>query len=83
VGVSDRWAALQFDAAVTTLGVAIENASQEQVQVGPDNAPRWEKRYTMRQLLTPGFRLGGLLGADEGDDLPLGAVDGLIYDEVI
>ena len=51
--IQDRWAALQFDQAVTTFGGIIENYSQEQINVGGDDAP-----------------------------LPVGKVDGLIFDEV-
>jgi len=39
--------------------------------------PRWERRYTLRQLLTPGF----VIGNSDGDALPVDGVDGLIYDE--
>ena len=77
--VIDRWAAYQFDNAVMYFGMVIENAAQEQIKVGPEDKPRWEKKYTLAQLLTPGFVI-----ADDTDDkepLPLDA-QGLIYDEV-
>lgn len=77
MGITDRWAAYQLDSAVVFLGTIIENASQEQVNVGGDTSPRWERKYTMKQLLTPGF----VIGQDEGDALPTG-VDGLVYDEI-
>lgn len=75
--IFDPWAALQFDSAVVLLGTILENAAQEQVKTGTDSAPKWEHRYTLAQLLTPGFTLGPA----QGDELPVGA-DGLIYDEV-
>lgn len=78
VGITDRWAAYQLDSAVVLLGTIIENAAQEQVNVGGETSPKWERKYTLRQLLTPGFIIGQ---QDEGDALPTGA-DGLIYDEV-
>jgi hypothetical protein len=75
--VVDRWAAYQLDCAVSYFGMVIENALQEQVNVGPDDKPRWVAKYTLTQLLTPGFKLGG----DHEAPLPLKA-DGMIYDEV-
>lgn len=55
--IEDRWTAYQFDAAVTMLGVAIENAAQEQQNVGSDKVPKYEPKYTMAQLLADDFRL--------------------------
>ena len=78
VGITDRWAAYQLDSAVVLLGTILENAAQEQVNVGGETSPKWERKYTMRQLLTPGF----MIGQDEGDALPTGEVDGMLYDEV-
>lgn len=78
--IADRWAALQFDQAVTTFGLIIENASQEQINVGGESNPKWVAKYTMEQLLSKGFAIGGTGG---GDDAPLPTkVDGLIYDEI-
>lgn len=65
-----------LDSAVTTLGVTIENAAQEQVNVGGDQSPKWQAKYSLRDLLTPGFVIG-----EDADELPVGA-EGLIYDEV-
>lgn len=82
VCVEDRWAALQFDNAVTLVGTVIENAAQEMEQRGSDDKPRWEPKYTMEQLLDPAFRLprdgapaGG--GIDE-----LRGIEGLNFDVV-
>ena len=75
VCVKDRWAAYQFDSAVSFFGVAVENAAQEQIQAGD----KWVNRYTLDQLLTPGFALGD---GDTGDVLPVAGVEGMIYDEI-
>jgi hypothetical protein len=80
--IADRWAALQFDQAVTTFGLIIENTSQEQINVGGESNPKWVAKYTMEQLLIRGFVIGGT-GAGNSDDAPLPTrVDGLIYDEI-
>jgi hypothetical protein len=39
------------------VGVVLENASQEQHNVGTEKQPKWEAKYTMAQLLDPDFRL--------------------------
>ncbi len=78
--IADRWAALQFDQAVTTFGAVIENAANEQINVGPEDKPRWVAKYTMADLLTPDFVIGDGEGGDM-DALPT-KVDGLIFDEV-
>jgi len=39
------------------VGVVLENASQEQHNVGTEKQPKWEPKYTMAQLLDPAFRL--------------------------
>lgn len=53
VGIDDRWAAYQLDSAVTLVGTALENASQEMHEVNKRMVPK----YTMAQLLDPAFRL--------------------------
>lgn len=53
VGISDRWAAYQFDSAVALIGTTIENALQETVKAGERTTPR----YTLAQLLGADFRL--------------------------
>lgn len=55
--IADPWAALQFDNAVALVGITLENASQEQQNVGSEKQPKWEPKYTMGQLLDDGFRL--------------------------
>jgi len=77
VKIQDDWAALQFDNAVTLLGLAIENAAQELEKVGDDMKPR----YTMAQLLDQGFRLPANAEPD-ADTAMLRGVDGVIFDEV-
>lgn len=57
VGIVDPWAAYQLDAAVTLVGAALENASQEMHNVGTQQAPRYEHKYTVAQLLADDFRL--------------------------
>lgn len=53
VGIDDRWAAYQFDAAVVLVGTTVENALQEMSESGGKMTPR----YTSAQLLDAGFRL--------------------------
>lgn len=61
-------------------GTVIENAAQETVKRGTDREPRWERKYRMSELLTPGFVLTNA-EATEGDaPLPIGA-DGFHFDE--
>jgi hypothetical protein len=77
----DKLAAYLFDCAVVTFGTIIENASQELEKRGPEDKPRWESRYTMKQLLDPAFRLP--LGDEEqGFDGGGEGIDGMVYDEV-
>jgi len=57
VGIEDRWAAYQLDAAVTLVGTAIESALHEMQEVGAGERRRLVPRYTLAQLLDPGFRL--------------------------
>ena len=75
--LTDRWAAIQFDQAVTTFGMIITNAAEEQIQTGD----KWVAKYDLADLLTPGFVIGGT-GSGEDAPLPVGKVDGLIFDEV-
>jgi hypothetical protein len=55
--VEDRLAAYLFDAAVTTFGRVIENAAQEEVNNGSPTQPKWERKYTLMQLLSQDFKL--------------------------
>jgi len=82
VGVSDRYAALQFDNAIMMVGSAIDNAAQETYKTGPDDRPRWERKYTMRQLLDNDFKLP--LGDDEeeGGYDAMSEVDGIVTREI-
>lgn len=79
-GITDAWAAYQFDCAVVYFGTVIENASQEQINVGDDSHPRYKRKYTLAQLLTEGFVLD--TDSDEGDIDGLRGVDGAMFDEV-
>lgn len=65
------------------VGINIENASQEMIKLGPKNEPRWENKYTMKQLLDDKFRLP----ADDDNDAPadpnmLKGAHGIMFDEV-
>lgn len=80
--MADRWAALQFDNAVTMVGMAIENAAQEMEKVGPDDKPRWERKYRMAQLLDPEFKLPLGDDANEASDGDLIGMAGEYFDEV-
>ena len=55
--MSERWAAYQFDTAVTTVGRVIENALAERVNVGSNEKPDWQPKYTLTQILEDDFRL--------------------------
>lgn len=57
VGITDLWVAYQFDRAVNTFGVVIDNASQEMHNVGSEKAAKYEPLYQMEQLLDVDFRL--------------------------
>lgn len=57
VRIADPWAALQFDNAVALVGITLENASQEQQNVGSEKQPKWQAKYSMAQLLDDTFRL--------------------------
>ena len=57
IGIADRWAALQFDNAITYAGTVIENALQEYKEVGQGKTKKMELKYTLAQLLDPKFRL--------------------------
>ena len=54
--ITDRWAALQLDAAVTLVGRTIENALQEQHNVGSDKEPNHQPRWVLPQILEDDFR---------------------------
>lgn len=55
--MSERWAAYQFDTAVTTVGRVIENALAEREDVGSKEKPDWQPKYTLPQILEDDFRL--------------------------
>lgn len=85
--VADRLAAYLFDSAVTTFGTIIENAAQETEKRGPEDKPRYEAKYTMKQLLDQSFRLpvdsdGSTSSPTGGAPGELSEADGLIIDEV-
>lgn len=74
--VTNNWAAYQLNSAVVWLGITIENATAERINIGTDEKPEWRDKYTLVQLLEPDFRL-------PLDDvaLPVG-VQGIMVDEV-
>jgi hypothetical protein len=51
IGVSDQWAALQFDRAVIWMGTFIESKLMETQNVGTKNAPKYESKYKLEDLL--------------------------------
>lgn len=68
VCIEDRWAAYQFDSAVTFVGLTIESALHETREVGVGQSKRVEPKYTIAQLLEPEFRLPRPGGPPEGID---------------
>lgn len=78
--IVDRWVALQLDNAVIMVGTAIENAAQEQMNVGNEDKPHWKSRYTMVQLLDSAFRLPTNDGDTDIDQIV--GISGDFYDEV-
>lgn len=67
VQITDPWTSLQFDNAVSLVGNVIENASQEQHNIGSEKQPKYEAKYDMHQLLDPEFRLPAPLTKEEKD----------------
>ncbi len=63
-------------------GTIVEGALQEMERRGPDNAAKWEPKYRLSSLLTPGFVLGSANGGGDFDPLPLRGTVGLMVDEV-
>ena len=57
VTISDAWAALQFDNAVSMVGNAIEGALHEMQEVGGGKAKKMQPKYRIDELLEPDFRL--------------------------
>jgi len=56
VCIQDDWAALQFDNAVAMVGRIIENAAQEQHNVGSEEKPKFVNKYKIGELLDDDFR---------------------------
>jgi hypothetical protein len=54
--IKDEWAAVQFDAAVTLVGRTVENALQEQHNVGSEKDPNHQPKYALPQILADDFR---------------------------
>jgi hypothetical protein len=69
LGVTNSWAAYQFDNAVAFVGVIIENALAERVEIGPANRREWREKYTLAQLLDSRFRLPRPVAATPGNAL--------------
>lgn len=57
MGITNSWAAYQFDNAVVYLGITIENALQERVETGTGKHKEYREKYTLPQLLHENFRL--------------------------
>lgn len=73
--VEDRWAAYQLDSAVIRIGIAIENALQETLEI--DDRKRVPK-YTLEHLLSPEGRLENI----EEEWPAQERVEGMFYDEI-
>lgn len=81
IGLSDALTAYLFDSAVVAFGTAVENALQETIDVGTEDKPKREKKYTLKQLLTPGFTIE--TEEDDGFDVSMfKGMAGVMYDEV-
>lgn len=80
--IKDKWAAYQFDNAVIWVGIVLENAVQEMVKLGSKDAPRWEPKYTMKQLLDDKFRLPSSDEKTTTDTDVLKGIHGITFDEV-
>jgi hypothetical protein len=79
--VKDEWAAYQFDAAVTMIGIAIENAVQEMHNIGSEESPQMEPKYKLAELLDKNFRLP-LTEEDDIGSLMVTGAEGIQYQEV-
>ena len=82
VCIEDRWTALQFDNAITMIGVAIENAAQEMEKRGEGKTAKYEPKYTMTQLLDPAFRLPPKERSLDDFANDIRGIQGIKYDEV-
>ncbi len=82
LNIEDKWAAYQLDEAVVLFGTIIENALMQQVNRGTRDEPRYESKYTLQQLLTPGFVIESEQDtvSDTLDDLS--GVAGIVADAV-
>lgn len=68
--------AYQIDRAVTTFGIIIDNALEEELAIGDEG--KTVKKYTLDQLLAKDF----LLPRPGIDSEPFEAVDGMLFDTV-
>lgn len=80
MGIQDNWTSYQFDSCICTIGLAIEAASQERVNLGNDEKPDWQLKYSLAELLDPEFQIY----SDTSDDLVnmFSQYGGVRYDEV-
>lgn len=62
--LDDAYVAYQFDAAVSTFGIVIENALQETVEVGEGANKRTRAKYQLSELLDDGFQFKQESGLD-------------------
>jgi hypothetical protein len=80
VFLKDELACFSFDAAILTVGSAIESYSQERENIGSEQEPHWVQKYKMSDLLDPDFRIDVSESFDTSDEF--GAIEGIKYDEV-
>lgn len=77
--IEDELAAYQFDCAVVTFRIIVENALLERTEIGSGSSSKSVPRYTLEQLLQEGF----ILPRDGDSDLStFTGADGGYYDEV-
>lgn len=65
IGIRDRWAAYQFDSAISYFGNAIESALLKQKKIGSGKGQKHVPKYELGQLLRADFRLPRPLTAEQ------------------
>jgi len=55
--IDDEWAAYQFDNAVIWFGMTLDALVNETENVGDDEKPHYEPKYSLSDLLDPDYRV--------------------------